>query len=109
MNKLELISKVAESANITKVAAEKTLKSVLDVIVKTLANDESITLVGFGSFSVTTRASRNFRNPQTGKEMKVAEKKVVRFKVGKTLKDSVCVKEKAGCGCKTDKPMVKKK
>ena len=111
MNKSELVSKVAESANITKVEAEKTLKSVLDVITKTLASDESVTLVGFGTFSVTTRSARTVRNPQTGKEMKVAEKKVVKFKVGKTLKESVCVKEKVGCGCgcKTDKTMVKKK
>ena len=108
MNKSELVSKVAESANITKVEAEKTLKSALDVIAKTLANDENITL-GFGSFSVTTRSARTVRNPQTGKEMKVAEKKVVRFKAGKTLKDSVCVKEKVGSGCKTGNPMVKKK
>ena len=94
MNKSELVSKVAESANITKVAAEKTLKSVLEVIAKTLANDESITLVGFGTFSVTTRSARTVRNPQTGKEMKVAEKKVVKFKVGKTLKESVCVRRR---------------
>ena len=91
MNKSELVSKVAESANITKEEAGKTLKSVLDVIAKALANDESITLVGFGTFSVSTRASRTVRNPQTGKEMKVAEKKVVKFKVSKTLKESVCV------------------
>ncbi|MBU0663082.1 MAG: HU family DNA-binding protein [Proteobacteria bacterium] len=103
MNKSELVSKVAESAGLTKVAAEKALKSVLDVIAKALANDESVTLVGFGSFSVTTRAARTVRNPQTGKEMKIAEKKVVKFKVGKTLKDSVCIKQVAGCGCKTAK------
>jgi len=107
MNKSEFVSKVAESAGLTKVAAEKALKSVLDVIAKALANDESVTLVGFGSFSVNTRAARTGRNPQTGKEMKIAEKKVVKFKVGKKLKDSVCVKDKAmtgcGCGCKTGK------
>jgi DNA-binding protein HU-beta len=99
MNKSELVSKVAEATGFTKVEAEKTLKSVLEVIAKALANDESITLVGFGSFSVTTRASRTVRNPQTGKKMKIAEKKIVKFKVGKLLKDSVCVKKKAGCGC----------
>ncbi len=107
MNKSELVSKVAESADLTKVAAEKALKSVLDVIATTLANDESVTLIGFGSFAVTTRAARTGRNPRTGKEIKIAEKKVVKFKVGKKLKDSVCVKEKGkadcGCGCKTGK------
>ncbi len=109
MNKSELVSKVAESAGLTKVATEKALKSVLDVIGKALANDESVTLIGFGSFSVTTRAARTGRNPQTGKEIKIAEKKVVKFNVGKTLKESVCIKMKAGCGCKTAKPMAKKK
>ena len=103
MNKSELVSNVAESAGLTKVASEKALESVLDVITKALANDENVTLVGFGSFSVTTRAARTVRHPQTGKEMKVGEKKVVKFKVGKKLKDSVCVKTKAGCGCKTGK------
>ncbi len=90
MNKSELVSKVAESAGLTKVAAEKAMKSVLDVIARALVNDESVTLVGFGSFSVTTRAARTVRNPRTGKEMQVAEKKAVRFKVGKNLKESVC-------------------
>jgi DNA-binding protein HU-beta len=111
MNKSELVSKVAESTGVSKVAAEKTLKSVLDVIANALANDESVTLIGFGSFSVATRAARIGRNPQTGKEIKIAEKKVVKFNVGKNLKDSVCIKTKAkagcGCGCKT--PKAKKK
>ena len=76
----------------------------LDAIAKALANDEAVTLIGFGSFSVTTRAARTGRNPQTGKEIQIAEKKVVKFNVGKNLKESVCVlKTKAGCGCKTGK------
>ena len=109
MNKAELVSKVAESAGLTKVAADKTLKSVLDVITKTLANDESITLIGFGSFSVATRAARIGRNPQTGKDIKIAEKKVVKFNVGKNLKESVCVKPKAACGCACKTIKAKKK
>ncbi len=109
MNKAELVSKVAESAGLTKVAADKTLKSVLDVITKALANDESITLIGFGSFSVATRAARIGRNPQTGKEIKIAERKVVKFNVGKNLKESVCVKPKAGCGCACKTVKAKKK
>jgi DNA-binding protein HU-beta len=109
MNKAELVSKVAESAGLTKVAAEKTLKSVLDVITKALANDESVTLIGFGSFSVATRAARTGRNPQTGKEIKIAERKVVKFNVGKNLKESVCVKPKAGCGCACKTVKAKKK
>ncbi len=109
MNKAELVSKVAESAGLTKVAAEKTLKSVLDVIAKALANDEGVTLIGFGSFSVATRAARIGRNPQTGKEIKIAERKVVKFNVGKNLKESVCVKPKAGCGCACKAVKAKKK
>jgi len=109
MNKSELVSKVAESADLTKVAAEKALKSVLDTISQALANDETVTLIGFGSFSVTTRAARTGRNPQTGKEIKIAEKKVVKFNVGKNLKESVCVKAKAGCGCGCKTGQAKKK
>jgi DNA-binding protein HU-beta len=109
MNKLELVSKVAESAGLTKVTAAKTLKSVLDVIAKALANDESVTLIGFGSFSVATRAARIGRNPQTGKEIKIAARKVVKFNVGKNLKESVCVKPKAGCGCACKTVKAKKK
>ena len=70
---------------------------------------ESITLIGFGSFSVATRAARTGHNPQTGKEIKIAEKKVVKFKVGKTLKESACIKEKVGCGCGCKTAEVKKK
>jgi DNA-binding protein HU-beta len=105
MNKTELVNKIAESTDLTKAGSEKVLKSVLDSIAKALANDETVTLIGFGSFSVTTRAARTGRNPQTGKEIKIAEKKVVKFNVGKNLKESVCAKPKAGCGCgcKTDK------
>jgi DNA-binding protein HU-beta len=113
MNKAELVSKIAEASDLTKAAAEKTLNCTLDVIAKALANDENISLIGFGSFSVAQRAARTGRNPQTGKEIKIAEKKVVKFKPGQKLKDSVCVKVKAkgdcGCGCKTTKPMPKKK
>jgi DNA-binding protein HU-beta len=109
MNKSELVSKVAESADLTKVVAEKALNSVLEVITKVLANEESVTLVGFGSFSVNTRAARTGRNPQTGKEIKIAEKKVVKFNVGKNLKESVCVQPKAGCGCGCKTGKAKKK
>jgi DNA-binding protein HU-beta len=103
MNKSELVSNVAESAGLTKIEAEKVVKSVLDSIAKALANNESVTLIGFGSFSVSTRAARTGRNPQTGKEIQIAEKKVVKFRPGKKLTDSICIKEKAGCGCKVGK------
>jgi len=103
MNKTELINNVAESAGFTKVETEKVVKSVLGSIAKALANNESVTLIGFGSFSVSTRAARTGRNPQTGKEIQIAEKKVVEFRPRKKLTDSICIKEKAGCGCKTGK------
>ncbi len=112
MNKAELVSKVAESAGLTKIEAEKALKSFLEAIAKSLTQEETVTLVGFGSFSVTTRAARTGRNPRTGKEIQIAEKKAVKFNVGKNLKESVCgLKKKDGCGCaskKAGKPKKKK-
>jgi DNA-binding protein HU-beta len=109
MNKTELINNVAEAAGLTKIEAEKVVKSALDSIAKTLANNESVTLIGFGSFSVSTRAARTGRNPQTGKEIQIAEKKVVKFRPGKKLTDSICIKEKAGCGCGCKTAKAKKK
>lgn len=105
MNKTELVNNVAEAAGVTKVEAEKVVKSVLESIAKSLADNDSVTLIGFGSFSVSTRAARTGRNPQTGKEIQIAEKKVVKFRPGKKLTDSLCIKEKAvcGCGCKSGK------
>ena len=98
MNKSEFVIKISKASGLTKGAAEKTLSSVLDVIATALANDESINLVGFGSFSVTKRAARTGRNPQTGEEIKIAEKKVVKFKPGQKLKDLVCHKVRAKVG-----------
>jgi DNA-binding protein HU-beta len=109
MNKSELISNVAESTGLTKVDAKKVVKSVLESIAKALANNDSITLIGFGSFSVSTRTARTGRNPQTGKEIQIAEKKVVKFRPGKKLTDSICIKEKAGCGCGCKVGKAKKK
>lgn len=110
MNKSELVNKIAESTGLTKVEADLTLKAVLDSIAKSLANDETVTLIGFGSFSVAKRAARTGRNPQTGKEIQIAEKKVVKFNPGKKLKEAVCEKPKSGCGCgcKTGKAKKKK-
>jgi len=81
----------------------------LDGIAKALASDESVMLIGFGSFSVTTRAARTGRNPQTGKEIKIAEKKVVKFRAGKKLSDSICLKPKTTCGCNSKTCKTKKK
>lgn len=86
MNKEELIAKIAGDANITKVQAKAALESVVDAVRKTLKKKAGrLSLVGFGTFSVSSRKARIGRNPQTGKEIKIAAKKVVRFKPGKDL------------------------
>ena len=89
MNKSELITAIATSANITKTDAEKALNGMIEAISGTLAKGDSITLVGFGTFSVTERAARTGRNPSTGKEIKIAAKKVAKFKPGKSLTEAV--------------------
>lgn len=82
MNKAELISAIAAKAEITKVDAKKALDAFIDVTADSLKNGDRLTLVGFGSFSVTGRVARNGRNPRTGLKIKIAAKKVVRFKAG---------------------------
>ena len=89
MNKSELISEVAEAAGISKAAAGKALNGLLQAISSSLSKGESVTLVGFGTFSATKRAARNGRNPQTGKTMKIKAKTVAKFKAGKKLADAV--------------------
>ena len=80
MNKIELISAVAEKSGMTKADARKAVDAILDVTKDELKNDGKISLVGFGTFSVNNRPARQGRNPKTGKSIKIAEKKVVRFK-----------------------------
>ena len=89
MNKGDLIAKIADDANISKAQAKDALDSVIDATSSTLKKGNKVTLVGFGTFSVAERAARTGRNPQTGKEIKIAAKKVVKFKVGKELADTV--------------------
>ncbi len=89
MNKSDLIAAVAAKTGETKKNAEASINAVVDVIAETLANGDKIQLVGFGSFEVRQRAARKGRNPQTGKEMKIAAKKAPVFKAGKALKDAV--------------------
>jgi DNA-binding protein HU-beta len=85
MNKAELIAKLADDAGITKTQANAALDSFISAITKTLKGGGKVTLVGFGTFSVTKRAARNGRNPQTGAVIKIKAKKVARFKAGKEL------------------------
>lgn len=89
MTKQELIEEVATSAGLTKAAAEKAVAGVFAAITNTLQKGETATFVGFGSFAVNSRAARTGRNPQTGKEMKISEKKVAKFTPGKALKEAV--------------------
>ena len=89
MNKSDLIDAMAEDAGITKAAAKKALESFLGNIEKSLKGGDRVSLVGFGSWSVSKRAAREGRNPQTGKTIKIAAKKVVKFKAGSDLANSV--------------------
>lgn len=89
MNKSDLISKIAGDAGITKAQAQTALNSFLDSTKGALKSGDKVILVGFGTFSVSTRSARTGRNPQTGKEIKIAAKNVVKFKAGAELNDSV--------------------
>jgi DNA-binding protein HU-beta len=89
MNKSELIDAMASGAKITKADAKKALDAFVDATSKALKKGDRIALVGFGSFSISKRAARVGRNPQTGKEIKIAAKKVVRFKAGTDLAKKV--------------------
>lgn len=85
MNKGELIDAMAESAKMTKVEAGKALEAAIEAIEKALKKGERVALVGFGSFTVSKRAARIGRNPQTREEIKIPAKKVVKFKAGNEL------------------------
>ena len=89
MTKAELIDQVAASSKISKAEATRLISSVFDGITEALAKGDTVTLVGFGTFSVSKRAARKGRNPQTGAEINIAASNVPRFKAGKALKDSV--------------------
>ena len=89
MNKSQLVSAIAESADLSVSKAEKALAVALDSIMDTLAKQESVSLVGFGRFGVKKRAARKVRNPQTGKEMLINAATVPFFKAGKDLKETV--------------------
>ena len=88
MNKEDLINAVTKST-CTKAEAARVVDAVLGAIKKSLKKGESVTLVGFGTFKVAKRSARNGRNPQTGKQIKIAAKKVPKFTAGKALKDAV--------------------
>jgi len=89
MNKTELINQIAESADISKKAAADALHGFMTALTDTMTKGEKLSLIGFGTFSVTERSARTCRNPQTGKSMKIPAKKVVKFKVGSKLAEAV--------------------
>jgi len=89
MNKGELVESMADAASISKAAAERALTGLLDSITNALSKGGKVTLVGFGTFSVSKRSARQGRNPQTGAAIKIAARKVARFKPGSKLADSV--------------------
>ena len=89
MNKAQLVEAIAKEAKISKVDAAKALDATVTAISKSLKKGEGVILVGFGSFSIAKRAARTGRNPQTGKPIKIAAKKVAKFKAGASLKNLV--------------------
>ena len=89
MNKSELVDFIAGEAEISKAAAGRALDAVTTAVKKTLKKGGTVTLVGFGTFSVGKRAARVGRNPQTGAEVKIKAAKVPKFRPGKALKDAV--------------------
>ncbi len=89
MNKSELIDAMAADAGISRSAAKMALESFLNNVSGTLKKGGRVSLVGFGSWSVSSRAARDGRNPQTGKSIKIAAKNIVKFKGGAELENSV--------------------
>jgi len=89
MNKAELVDAIASQAGITKVSANEALDATIKAISVSLKKGQKVTLVGFGTFSVAQRKARIGRNPQTGKEIKIAAKKVAKFKAGADLAHAV--------------------
>ena len=95
LNKAQLITKVAGATGMTKVDSEKAVKAAIGAISGELAAGGKVTLIGFGTFSVMDRKARTGKNPRTGENIKIAAKKVAKFKPGKALGESVDVKKTA--------------
>ena len=89
MNKSELAAKIAKDTKISKSAAENAINSFTSNIKSALKKNQSVTLIGFGTFSTVKRKARKGRNPQTGRSINIPAKKVPKFKAGKGLKDSI--------------------
>jgi DNA-binding protein HU-beta len=89
MNKAELVDAIASKTGMSKVDSKSALEAIVATIQKSLSKGERVALAGFGSFTVSKRAARKGRNPQTGEEIKIAAKKVVKFKTSENLASSV--------------------
>ncbi len=89
MNKGQLIDRMAQSAGIFKSAADRALNGFMEAVIEALSAGEKVTLVGFGTFSVSERKARTGRNPRTGEPMEISAKRVVKFKPGTRLSESV--------------------
>jgi DNA-binding protein HU-beta len=89
MNKAELIDAVANAADLSKADAGRAVDAVVEAVTKALKKGQQVSVVGFGTFSVKTRAARSGRNPRTGETIHIAASKVPGFKAGKALKDAV--------------------
>mgnify|MGYP003500136676 FL=1 len=89
MNKSDLIDKVTVSTELNKASALRAVEAVFDIISQTLKNGEAVTLSGFGTFTVSSRAARNGRNPRTGETIAIPASRSPRFKAGKGLKDAL--------------------
>lgn len=89
MKKPELIAEIAEQTGLTKEKAGEVLNAITDEITNAMTRDESVSLIGFGTFSQRARSARTGKNPQTGKAIQIPASKSVGFKPGKALKDAV--------------------
>lgn len=89
MNKGDLITKIAENAKVSRAQASEALNAVLENVAQALKEGDKVTLIGFGTFSVSRREARSGRNPQTGKSINIEAKNVIKFKPGKELTDKV--------------------
>lgn len=89
MNKAELVDAMASEAGISKADAKKALDGFINATTSALKKGDRLSLIGFGSFSISKRSARTGRNPQTGKEIQIAAKNVVKFKAGAELSKSV--------------------
>jgi DNA-binding protein HU-beta len=89
MNKGQLVDRMAQAAGISKTAADKALNGFMDAVTDALGQGDKVTLVGFGTFHISERKGRTGRNPRTGAPIEIKEKKIVRFKPGTRLSETV--------------------